>query len=221
MKHPVLAALYAALIGVSIVNPALALERSGPVAEADVRAAQSYAPWTHPFGDFTLQAVAIDENAARMMVIYGLPGETSQNWSRRMMINIMGLPADKNAQRGAVLSYIAGMADYWERQEQSGKKVENKVLSGFSHTPPDVKDEDAPPPQHALYRYRIGQNVADEDNAGIIFPLEGRLVNFQLQQKNGVYVAADEVDKLSYMLMNYMDVWASANGIKVNREKKD
>lgn len=222
MKHAFGAAFCAALILASaIAAPALAQEKRGAVTEADIATAQSYAKWTEPFGQYNLAGVAVFEEDARLMIAYGVGKETSQDWTRRIIVNIMGLPDDPRGQQLAMLSYITGLRDYIEGLAAQGYRVEGKRLSGYSSTPIDVSDENAPPPQHALYQYRFGKDTPDEDNAGIIFPLEGRLVNFQMQARAGKRLSAQDVEKLSHMLMNYMDVWASAQKKNPDNAKKE
>ncbi|MBU0800877.1 MAG: hypothetical protein KKA05_07710 [Alphaproteobacteria bacterium] len=221
-RPALMAALCVAAIAVTAPLPGYALEKQGPVTDADVVTAQSYTDLAKAFGQDTLAFVAIDEVGGRMMMEFLGDGETLENWTRMVTVNVMGLPEDEAAQAPMMFNYIDSFRSHILSQKEQGMAVEMKGFSGFSKTPPDVSDENAPPPQHALYQFAIGKDKADEDNAGIVFPLEGRLVNFQVQRRNGKTVSADEVAILQNILMNTINgdgaVTTDNNKTKIKEE---
>lgn len=185
--------------------PAHAQVKQGNVTETDLKTAEDYAAWAKMFGQGTLASIAVDEERARLMMEFIGDDETLENWTKMVTINVFGLPPAAADQDKMMFGYISGFRSYVLGLKDSGKAVELKGFSGFSKTPKDVPDSDAPPPRHASYHFAIGTDKPDEDNAGIIFPLDARLINFQVQRRNGKTVSTEETAMLHNFLMSQMN----------------
>lgn len=177
--------------------------KQGPVTDADIATAQSYAPWAQAFGGKTLVFVGIDEKRGRMMLEYLPADQNIGDWNEMVTISVIGLPDDKAKQGDAAFTYI----DNFRKQiagmkQQTALAVELKGFAGF--TSEAGGDNPGDKPRHALYQFAIGEKTPDEDNAGVIFPAEGRLINFQLQRRNGKKVTENDLTKLQDFLMKQM-----------------
>jgi hypothetical protein len=181
---------------------ASSVQTQGPVTPADIETARSYRKWADAFGESELAFVAVDEKNARLMMEYLPPGQTVTDWNRMVTIHVIGLPDDKAAAGEAAFGYIDRFRQQVAGLKQSGLAVELKGFAGF--TSEAEGDTPGDKPRHALYQFALGEKTPDEDNAGVIFPAEKRLINFQLQRRNGKTVTEAELGQLQDFLMKQM-----------------